>query len=142
VRLPNGSRIVGLPGNEGTIRGFSAVSLLIVDEAARVSDELYKALRPMLTVANGDVWLLSTPFGKRGFFYEQWEHGGAEWMRFRVPATECPRIPASRLEMEKRQLGDPWFRQEYLCEFVATDLQMFDSDLVSEALEEGEPWRL
>src|SRR5438046_1640748 len=36
--FPNGSRIVGLPGKEATIRGFSAVSLLLIDEAARVSD--------------------------------------------------------------------------------------------------------
>src|SRR5271167_754073 len=44
--LPNGSRIVGLPGMDGTVRGFSAVSMLLIDEAARVEDPLYKALRP------------------------------------------------------------------------------------------------
>ena len=49
LRFPNGSRIVGLPGKEDTIRGYSEVSLLIIDEAARVTDEMYKALRPMLT---------------------------------------------------------------------------------------------
>jgi hypothetical protein len=38
--LPNRSRIVGLPGNEVTVRGFSAVSLMLIDEAARVSDEM------------------------------------------------------------------------------------------------------
>ncbi len=43
LRLPNGSRIVGLPGKEANIRGFSAVSLLIIDEAARVSDELLQS---------------------------------------------------------------------------------------------------
>jgi hypothetical protein len=53
--LPNGSRIIGLPGEEGTIRGFSAVSLLVIDEAARVQDTVYKALRPMLAVADGIV---------------------------------------------------------------------------------------
>ena len=142
LRLPNGSRIVGLPGKEANIRGFSAVNLLIIDEASRVADELYKTLRPMLTVANGDLWLLSTPWGKQGFFHDNWEYGGDAWARFRVPATECARIPAERLEMERAQLGDAWFRQEYLCEFVATDAQMFDTDLVRMALEEEEPWRL
>jgi hypothetical protein len=138
LRLPNGSRIVGLPGMEANIRGFSSVSLLIIDEAARVSDDLYKALRPMLTVANGDVWLLSTPYGQRGFFHENWEYGGDAWARFRVPATECPRIPRERLEMERKQMGDAWFRQEYLCEFLATESQMFDSELVKSALREDE----
>ncbi|MDQ1473009.1 MAG: hypothetical protein QOJ99_4489 [Bryobacterales bacterium] len=46
LQLPNGSRIVGLPGTESTIRGFSSVSLLLIDEAARVTDAMYKALRP------------------------------------------------------------------------------------------------
>src|SRR5262249_14491545 len=34
IEFPNRSRIVGLPGTEATIRGFSAVSLLVLDEAA------------------------------------------------------------------------------------------------------------
>jgi hypothetical protein len=134
---------VGLPGKEANIRGLSGVNLLIIDEASRVPDELYKALRPMLTVANGDLWLLSTPWGKQGFFHENWEYGGDAWARFRVPATECVRIPAERLEMERAQLGDAWFRQEYLCEFTATEAQMFDTDLVRTAVEdEGAPWSL
>ena len=41
--LPNGSRIVGLPGTEATVRGFSAVSLLLIDEASRVVDEMYQS---------------------------------------------------------------------------------------------------
>src|SRR6266568_3812401 len=88
LEFPNGARIVGLPGSEATVRGFSAVSLLLVDEAARVSDDLYLAIRPMLAVSAGTLWLMSTPFGKRGFFYKAWEHGGADWMRVGVPATE------------------------------------------------------
>jgi hypothetical protein len=48
--------------------------LILIDEAARVDDAMYKALRPMLAVGQGDLWLMSTPYGKRGFFYECWEH--------------------------------------------------------------------
>ena len=136
LQFPNGARIVGLPGKEDTIRGYSRVSLLIIDEAARVSDELYKALRPMLAVANGDVWLLSTPFGKRGFFWECWELGGEDWARFTVRATECERISKERLEVERRQMGDQWFRQEFLCEFTADEARMFDRDVVMAALED------
>jgi hypothetical protein len=141
--LPNGSRIVGLPGTERTVRGFSAVSLLVIDEAARVPDEMYKALRPMLAVAGGDLWLLSTPNGKRGFFYENWaqdaEQGDTAWERITVPATECPRIPKSFLEEERRQLGNQWFRQEYMCEFGDDDCRMFPRELVRAALDDLEP---
>jgi hypothetical protein len=137
LAFPNGSRLVGLPGREATVRGFSAVSLMLIDEAARVSDELYRAVRPMLAVGQGDLWMMSTPFGRRGFFYEEWAEGSNEWVRFSVPATACPRIPAAFLDEERRALGDRWFRQEYLCEFLETRDSLFPYDLVSSALSPG-----
>jgi hypothetical protein len=138
LMLPNGSRIVGLPGTEATTRGFSAVALMVIDEAARVPDSLYKALRPMLAVSGGDLWLLSTPYGKQGFFYENWVNGGAEWERAEVKATECPRIGKEFLEEERRQLGEAWFRQEYLCEFVDDERNLFSRELVESAFEDFE----
>ena len=135
----NGSRIVGLPGKEGTVRGFSSVSLLIVDEASRVPDNMYLALRPMLAVSGGDLWLMSTPMGKRGFFYETWEHE-EDWSRFRTPVTECPRISADFLAEERRVQCDQWFRQEYLCEFVDSGVELFTRELIEAALEEGREW--
>ena len=69
LELQNGSRIVTLTGQRPeSIRGFSNVSLLIIDEAARVPDESYHAARPMVAVSDGRVILLSTPLGRRGFF--------------------------------------------------------------------------
>jgi hypothetical protein len=140
IEFPNKSRIVGLPGNEATARGFSAVSLLLVDEAARVGDDLYKAIRPMLAVSGRSLWLMSTSFGKKGFFWEAWEHGGPEWERIQVSAPECPRITLEFLEEERRNMGEQWFRQEYLCEFVDTVSGVFDRDLVERAMsDEFEP---
>jgi hypothetical protein len=122
LEFPNQWRIVGLPGNETTARGFPAMTLLLVDEAARVSDDLYKTIRPgpegTPTVSSGALWLMSTPFGSRGFFWEAWQRGGPEWERVRVPAYECPRIQRAFLEEERATMGERWFRQEYLCEFV------------------------
>jgi len=135
--FPNGSRIVGLPGTEGTVRGFSAVSLLLIDEAARVQDAMYKALRPMLAVGDGDLWIMSTPKGRRGFFYETWAHGGDRWERISVKATDCGRIRAEFLEEELAELGELWFRQEYLCEFVDRGAGVFDRDLVEGALDDS-----
>jgi hypothetical protein len=134
LQLPNGSRIVGLPGTEATIRGFSAVSLLLVDEASRVADDLYLAIRPMLAVSGGALWLMSTPFGKRGFFYETWSRGGPEWERIRAPASACPRISPEFLKEERAVMGDRWFRQEYLCEFEDSVAGVFDRDLVERAI--------
>lgn len=141
--LANGSRIVGLSANEAKVRGFSAVDLLVVDEAARVPDELYLSLRPVLAVSNGAVWLVSTPWGKRGFFWETWEKAGPEVERIRVPATECARIPAEFLERERGRMGERWFRQEYLCEFLEVDSGLFSRDLVMGAVRaDVEPLRV
>ena len=71
LELRNGSRIVSLPGTESTIRGYSKVRLLIVDEASRCEDPLYYSLRPMLSISHGRLICLSTPFGRRGFFYQR-----------------------------------------------------------------------
>jgi hypothetical protein len=136
LAFPNGSRIVGLPGTEATVRGFSAVALLLVDEAARVSDDLYLSIRPMLAVSNGTLWLMSTPFGQRGFFYDTWARGGAEWRRFRAPATECARISRPFLDEERRTLGERWFRQEYLCEFEESSTGVFQHEMVQRALDD------
>jgi hypothetical protein len=104
MALANGSRIVSLPGDEKNIRGYSGVSLLIVDEAARVEDALYFAIRPMLAVSKGRMVCLSTPFGKRGWFFESWT-GPDLWDRYRIIANECPRITPDFLDEERRARG-------------------------------------
>jgi hypothetical protein len=134
LELSNGSRIVALPGKEATIRGFSGVSLLIVDEASRVPDALYQSIRPMLAVSGGRIILLSTPYGRRGFFYGEWVSNDTSWLRTKIVAYDCPRIPNDWLEQERKRIGDYWFRQEYLCEFVDTSEQLFSTESVMNSL--------
>jgi hypothetical protein len=119
LELANGSRIIGLPGEEETVRSFSGVKLLIIDEAARVADDLYRSVRPMLAVSNGRLICLSTPFGQRGFFFHEWEEAGDAWHRIRIPWYECPRITPEVIAEETRSLGESWVRQEYETSFEA-----------------------
>jgi hypothetical protein len=133
VELANRSRIEALPGTEKTIRGFSGADLLIVDEASRVDDALYYAVRPMLAVSGGRMILLSTPFGKRGVFYEAWS-GGEEWDRYEVAAADCPRISEEFLEAERRALPSWVYRQEYECSFEETDDQVFTTEMIDAAV--------
>jgi len=132
--LPNGSKIVGLPASEATTRGYSNAHMLMIDEAAYLGDEQYKALRGMLARSDGALWLMSTPNGQRGFFHTAWTRGAAEWRRVLGPATECPHISAKKLEEERAELGEAMYRQEYLCEFVAAPTQVFSDDVVQGAL--------
>ena len=133
LELENESRIVTLPGTDKTIRGFSGAALLIVDEASRVEDELYFAIRPMLAVSGGSLMMLTTPHGKRGVFYEEWT-GGKGWERYEVPASQCPRIPEAFLEEEREALPSWVFRQEYECSFEETEDQVFTTEMVERAV--------
>jgi hypothetical protein len=121
LALSNQSRIVCLPCREETVRGYANVSLLVIDEAARVPDDLYRAVRPMLAVSDGRMVCLSTPYGKRGFFHDAWARGGPDWHRIEVPAERVPRIKPEFLEQERRALGESYYRQEYCCSFEALE---------------------
>jgi hypothetical protein len=135
LELANGSRIVSLPGSDdATIRGYSSVALLVVDEAARTRDDLLYAATPMLAVSKGRTVLLSTPWGKRGAFHHIWNEGGPAWKRVLVTAEQCPRITPEYLEQERAAMPDHRFRAEYMCEFLDDEMSVFDYDLVAGAL--------
>lgn len=129
VRFANGNRFVARPGSEKTARSFSAVTLLLEDEASRVLDDLYNTVRPMLAVSNGRHILMSTPFGKRGHFFKIWSKERDLWEWYEIPAEMCPRISPEFLAEEKRT--NPWFRQEYHCEFMETVDSVFTFDQVA-----------
>jgi len=135
LMLPNQSRLVAVPAKEATVRGYSDVTLMIVDEAARVPDEHFMAMTPMLGPRDGDLWLLSTPWSKTGFFWKTWSNGDPGWTRVSVKATDCPRLPAAFLERERKQKGEARFRREFLCEFLDAEASLFDRDALLRAVD-------
>lgn len=142
AEFSNGSRVFALPGKEATVRGYSGADLVVIDEASRVPDDLYYSIRPMLAVGNGQVILLSTPWGKRGFFHDIWMADYAEnwewpwkentpgdrWERHSVNAMECPRITEEFLEQERDKMPAYYFKQEYMCDFAETQDSVFQND--------------
>lgn len=159
----NGSRIIALPGTEKSVRGYSAPLSIILDEAAQMEDPTYKALRPMLTGnKEGELILLSTPFGKRGFFYNEWtknpiwkkilvkprwdlinddhfEEAMKEevfkkfWFDRGVSAYYSPRHEKDWLFEELMSLGPVGVRREYGCEFLDDQESMFSTSLIESA---------
>jgi hypothetical protein len=97
IELANNRRILRIPGALETVRCYSP-NLVIIDEAARVADDLYRAIRPMLTVSRGCLVVLSTPFGQRGWFYDEWQSTG--------PRAQGPRhlegLPAHHCRLHRR----------------------------------------
>ena len=132
MELETGAMLVALPGNdEATIRGFSAPKAVYIDEAARVNDTVFAALRPMLAASQGGRMVaMTTPYGRRGWFFDCWEHGGQSWDRTTITAKDCPHITPAFLEEEREGMSEWQFRAEYLCEFVDTDEAFFSTELI------------
>lgn len=124
LEFANKSRIIALPASGGKIRGFSAVDLLIEDEAGEVPDDLHETIRPMLQVSKGQMFLMGTPKGPKGHFATIWHDEGDDWERIRSTAWDNPRVSKDWLERErsaKERMGRLyWFMQEYECAFIAT----------------------
>lgn len=100
LELQNSSRVCVLPAAADNCRGFSNVSLVVIDEAAYADDSLFDVVVPMLLVSRGRIVCLSTPRGRTGFFASEW-HSDFKWVRIRVPADECPWI--KNFEEQKRR---------------------------------------
>jgi hypothetical protein len=140
LELANESRILALPGDPATIRCFSGVWMVIVDEAAQCLDGIFAATLPMLATTDGRMLCLSTPFGRRGWFYEQWAGADPTWERIQARATECPRIRPEFLAEQRRMLGPAMFNQEHECEFVEATGQLFSSGSIDRVFaDSGEP---
>ncbi|MFZ0926530.1 MAG: terminase large subunit [Halobacteriota archaeon] len=139
LELANRSRIISLSGQRpDSLRGFSSPTLLVIDEAALVLDETYdEALRPMLAASNGKIVLLSTPHGKRGFFYRAWEHE-ANWLKIKINADECPRISREFLEEEKKNKPEWLFKQEFFNFFAEVVSSVFRLEDIDAALNHPE----
>jgi hypothetical protein len=137
VEWGNGSRMLSLPDNQRGVVGFSP-TLIVIDEASRVSDILYKSLRPML-FRGAQLLLLSTPFGQRGFFFDIWDDpvrlNNFRW--WRVTAERCPRLTAQFLAEERIELGERWYRQEYECNFSAAIDRVFSDEVIRAAFVGG-----
>jgi hypothetical protein len=142
IAFPNGSRIVGLAGNEVTARGYSA-SLLLIDEAARVDDRFVSG---DASVTGGGEWgsvadeytalwearLLLGRVGTR-------RRGVGAYLR--VGATECSRI-SPQLLAEESAKGDETCRQEYMYEFGEIEGAVFSRESIEAALQDFEPLSL
>jgi hypothetical protein len=118
--------------------GFLGIVVILLIDAPRVSQcahsvELLAALRPTMATVDGSLIGLSTPFGKRGWFYESWSGGDPSWTRIRVPASDCPRISQAFLVDERRELGALRFSEEYELAWNEPESSMFPTAIIERA---------
>ena len=132
LQLNNGSVIHCLPTGESGygIRGYT-IDLLIADEAAFIPEDVWTAVTPMLAVRKGDIWLLSTPHGREGYYYRCFQDD--HFTAFHVSAEDCPRKDQAFLDHEKQWMTKRQYAQEYLGEFVDELMQFFSEEVIKKA---------
>jgi hypothetical protein len=137
IEFANGARIIALPGrSEASIRGYGAPTLVVCDEASRIPEDTYAALRPMLVASpRGRLLLLSTPWMKLGTFYRAWTGTSTAWERIEIETADCPRLSAEFLAEERRDLPAWIYAREYEGSFADDDLTVFPAELVAAAFD-------
>lgn len=130
----NGSRIKAKADSPRGSRGFTP-NMIVVDEGAQVSDELYLSIKPMMVLGQAEMIILSTPFGKSGWFFDIWddERKLSQWQPFKVTAYECPRIDRAILADHAATMPPRWFNQEFLCEFNDAVDAVFGREVIERA---------
>ncbi len=117
METAEGGRILAYPGSEESVRGLSAVTLLLIDEGTLVSAALRDAVSPMLSTTGGPTWAMGTARGQSGWFYEEWQAGGLDAVKSKMPWDQCEHIDRAYIEKERRRMPAWRFAQEYECEF-------------------------
>lgn len=116
--LENGSKVVALPGDPATVRGYTP-ALILLDEASRIDNGVLASTTPMLAESDGDLICLSTPAGRRGFFYEAWADESQQWERISAKRVDYPnRVRPGFLQSELKTLGPALYSQEHENAFI------------------------
>lgn len=129
------SRIVALPANE-KVRGFSAPTTVIIDEAAFLDDEVFVSVDPMMEVSQGQLILASTPKGTSGFFRREWDN--PRYVRFEVPWQQCPRIGDESIRNKRLLYGEAYVKQEYECKFLDDIASLFSEQALLESFDSSQ----
>jgi phage FluMu gp28-like protein len=132
VRLPGNVRIIGLPANPMTARGFTGDVFL--DEFAMHADDeaIWSALFPTLLRGEGELDVASTPRGCKNVFYRLL--GNA---RFDHRTVTLEDAVAAGLAVDagamRSAIGDEiaW-RQEFCCEFVDESTSFMSHALIGQ----------
>jgi hypothetical protein len=149
LALENQSRFIVVPTHGSGGRSYSAVDLLVIDEAAYVDDEFYQLVHPVMTVSHGRQILSSTAGTKSGVFYDIWENAPewddtlpaeaqrTAWLKVKVPWEMCPRIPPESVDEYRQLFGEVAAAREYSCEFTDADTSTFRLEDIQAAAQQG-----
>lgn len=131
IEFINGSRIMFKSAESGdNLRGYTVSGVLVLDEAAFVSQEILELVLPWLNVHNAPMLIVSTPKIRDGVFYNYWKEGiegsnnviSIDWCDWDTSAL----LSADMLEQYRRTLTSNQFRSEILGEWLDDEGLVFN----------------
>jgi Terminase large subunit, T4likevirus-type, N-terminal len=135
LELENGARVLALPGSDDSIRGLTVDGWIVADEAARLTDDLIAAVRPMRArQCNTRLAMLSTAWSRTDPFWTAWTSDNPSWIRLQATA-DCDGTPLSKgfLDDERQELGEANFKREYLGIPTGSHVSPFSWDMYERA---------
>ena len=141
IVLKNGTEIEGKPSNSEAIRGETKIRAVVIDEAAHfglVDDSVVlDAVEPILHTNKSDVFLVSTPKGQRGFFYELSKDDN-DYKKLHYDYTNAIGWIYNEKEMEEElKRTDIDVDQEFRCQYTSARSSIFGV-ITDESLEDFE----
>lgn len=118
IVLPRGVRIIALPANPQTARGFTGDVLL--DEFAMHDHdrEIWAAMFPTLLRGDGELDVASTPKGRDNVFYQLRDNDSFSTSIVTLPDAVSQGLHVD-IDAVRDAMGDEeLYRQEFLCEFL------------------------
>lgn len=137
IRFPNGSKVIGLPANPDTARGFSGN--VVLDEFAFHADsrKIWTALYPTIT-RGYKIRVISTPQGKSNKFYALWTDDSGTWSKHQVDIYQA-KEQGMDVDIEELRKGveseDDWL-QEFCCEFLDEADSLLTYELINSCEDE------
>jgi len=116
----NGSEIeLKSADNEASLRG-AGLDWCILDEASRIKEDSWNALRPSLSDKQGKGIFISTPKGKNWFYriYLLGKENKEGYESWHFPSNTNPYFPAEEWEEARENYPIDWFSQEYEANFL------------------------
>ena len=116
LELDNGSRVLALPSSDDSIRGLTVDGWIVADEAARLTEDVIAALRPMRArCLHARLAMLSTAWTRTDPFWTAWAGDNPNWIRLKATAdADASLFAPGFLDEERAELGEHVFNREYL----------------------------
>ena len=140
LTLPTGSRIEFKSGEKPDNLYGDDVFAAVIDEASRMREESWYAMRSTLTATQGKCKLIGNVKGKKNWFYklgERARQGEPDYKYFKITAYDAARegiISEKEIEQAKRDLPDYVFRELYLAEPADDKSNPFGLDAIRKCI--------